>query len=130
MKFKALSLGCAVILALAVQVAGAHHAANAFDRSNPLTVTGTVKKFRWSNPHCWLSLDVTNESGGDGEWVLEGASVSVLARSGWNSQSVKAGDKVKVLVAPRKDGKAGGEFLSVTLTETGQVLQWGPYARS
>jgi hypothetical protein len=129
MKFKALFLGCAVILALAVQVAGAHHAANPFDRSNPFTVTGAVRKFRWSNPHCWLSLDVTNDSGGADEWVLEGGSVSVLARSGWNSQSVKADDKVKVLMAPRKDGKAGGEFLGVTLTETGQVLQWRPYAR-
>jgi hypothetical protein len=64
MKFKAVVLAGAVILGLAMQGAGPRHAANAFDRAHTLTVTGTFKQFRWSNPHTWLYVeDVPNGSG-------------------------------------------------------------------
>jgi hypothetical protein len=114
----------AAALCLIAGGAGAHHSAAMFDRSRPITVSGTVKEFAWTNPHTWIYMKVPNDAAGEDEWALEGASVSVLARAGWRNTTLKPGDKIKVLVAPRKDGSHGGEFLSVTTAE-GKVLTFG-----
>jgi hypothetical protein len=47
-----------------------------------------------------------------------------MARNGWTAKSIQTGQKVRVLVAPRKDGSNGGEFLSVTFA-AGKVLAFG-----
>jgi hypothetical protein len=108
---KAVGVGGALLLLGGA--AGAHHASNAFDRTKVILVTGTVKEFRWTSPHSWLYLAVPNGKGGDDEWALEGGSVSAMVRNGWTSQSLRPGQKVKVLVAPRFDGTNSGEYLSV-----------------
>ena len=102
----------------------AHHSPAAFDRSQTIIVTGTVKKFAWANPHSWLYMQVPDGKGGDEQWTLEGGSVPVMARNGWTAKSIQTGQKVRVLVAPRKDGTNGGEFLSVTFAD-GKVLAFG-----
>lgn len=102
----------------------AHHSPAAFDRTNPLIVQGTVEQFKWVNPHSWVFLQVPNGKGGTDKWMLEGGSTSVMVRNGWNSKSLKKGQKVKALIAPNRDGSNGGELLSVTL-EGGKVLAFG-----
>jgi hypothetical protein len=104
--------------------ARAHHSGSEFDRTRPIIVTGVVKKFLWANPHGWLYLDVPNGKGGTDEWALEGGSVVVMIRNGWTAKSLLPGQTVRVLVAPRRDGRNGGEFLSVTF-EDGKVLSFG-----
>ena len=38
----------------------AHHAFTAeFDATKPITVSGTIAKVEWVNPHAWLWVDVT-----------------------------------------------------------------------
>jgi hypothetical protein len=118
---------CAAAVTLS---AGAHHAATVFDRSKPVIVTGVVKEFRWTSPHAWIYLDVPRAANSPGNaphdaWAFEGASISVMVRNGWKSNSLRPGDHVRILAAPRKDGTQGGEFLSVTLTESGKVLRLG-----
>jgi hypothetical protein len=121
----------AVALALSLALpSGAHHGATVFDRSKPIAVSGVVREFRWTSPHAWIYLEVPRAETGVGatqidQWAFEGASISVMVRNGWKSNSLRAGDRVRVLAAPRKDGTHGGEFLSVTLTETGKVLHLG-----
>ena len=107
------------------QQATAHHGDNLFDRSRPMTLSGTVRLFRWSNPHTWLCVDVPNASGRQDEWVLQAPSVAVLGRYGWNSHAIQPGDKVSVQYAPRWDGKPGGQVMTVTLTDSGRVLTSG-----
>lgn len=103
--------------------AAAHHAGTAFDESRRLTITGTVKEFRWANPHTWLYLMVPNDEGELEEWQLEGGAVSILGRSGWNSKTLQPGDKVTVAVKPLKSGERGGEFSTVT-TADGKTYGW------
>lgn len=103
--------------------AWAHHEVAAFDRDHPITMAGIVKEFRLVNPHAWLYLDVLNDKGGSEERVLEGVSVAAMARYGWTSKSLRPGDKVRIVVAPRRDGHSGGQLMSVTITDTGQVLR-------
>ena len=102
----------------------AHHSAAGIDRSKSVTVEGTVKAFKWGNPHSWLEVEVANTKGGADLWNFEMNPPAYLVRSGWKSSSVKAGDKVKVTGRPFMSGEPGGLFVSVTLAD-GQVLAAG-----
>ena len=94
-----------------------HHSAAGVDRSKTVTVEGTVKQFKWGNPHAWLDVEVPNSKGGVDLWSFEMTSPTFLVRAGWKATSVKAGDKVKVVGRPLKNGDPGGLFVSVTLPD-------------
>jgi hypothetical protein len=89
----------------------AHHSVAAFDREKPATLSGTVRQFKYTNPHTWIYLMVPDGNGGERQWDLEGGSVNMVVRQGWTKNTVKPGQKVKLLIAPRKDGADGGEWL-------------------
>jgi len=36
----------------------AHHSTAMYDTQNPVTITGAVKRFEWTNPHAFVYLDV------------------------------------------------------------------------
>jgi hypothetical protein len=116
----------AFILAAAVGAAApasAHHSFAMFEPTKTLTFKGTVKTFQWTNPHVILWVLVQPDGGGAAqEWSLETTSPGVLTRSGWTRQSLKAGDRVSVVLSPLRDGSHGGSLNSVTLLDTGQKL--------
>lgn len=125
---RALFLLPAAALALAGTVlatlpADAHHSFAMFDQTKARTLKGTVKEFRWVNPH--VSLFVLAEAPGSAPevWAVELTSPGNLTRLGWNRRSFKPGDKVLVEVNPLRDGQRGGGFRKATLVDTGQVLQ-------
>jgi hypothetical protein len=95
----------------------AHHAAAGIDRSKTVTIEGTVKQFKWGNPHSWLDLEVARPTGGVDLWSLEMTSPAFLVKAGWKATTLKAGDKVKASANPFKNGDPGGIFLSVTLPD-------------
>jgi hypothetical protein len=118
--------------------AGAHHAATFFDRGKPIVVSGVVREFRWTSPHAWIFLDVPAapaaavpapaaagpvQAAAAGQWAFEAASITVMVRNGWKSSSLRPGDHITVVAAPRRDGTRTGELLSVTLADSGKVLQ-------
>ncbi|MFT3907111.1 MAG: DUF6152 family protein [Steroidobacteraceae bacterium] len=113
----------AFTLAGGMRGAAAHHAGNAFDTSNPQTVSGTVQQFYWTNPHTWIYLLVDSPQGQQ-EYRFEGMSVSILARAGWTSGSLKPGDKITVTYAPYKDDRKGGEYRTV-VTASGETVGAG-----
>ena len=96
---------------------GAHHSPVMFDRTAAKTLVGTVVRFTWTNPHSAILLDVTNDSGGVDRWGVELGSPQSMARAGWRSNIIKAGDTVTVVVNPLKSGEFGGIFVSITLPD-------------
>jgi len=52
--------------------------------SAPSTVTGTVKRFEWTNPHAYIYLEVKDESGATSEWAIEMMSLNHLKSYGWS----------------------------------------------
>src|SRR5215469_3595502 len=102
----------AVISVAAVSPVSAHHSFAAFDITAQKTVTGTVHKVDWTNPHIWLWIDVANDKGGADTYGFEGMSPNFLARRGWTRTSLKAGDKITVNYRPMKDGSKGGMFMT------------------
>jgi hypothetical protein len=115
------ALLCATLLLLCSAPAFAHHSGAMFDRDKTVQLTGTVVSFGWTNPHSWIEIDVPNASGGTDKWGVECNSPNTMARSGWRSTTLKAGDQVTVSIHPLRDGTHGGRFISVKLAD-GTVL--------
>ncbi len=69
---KRLWIGSSLAIAIFVSSAAyAHHSAAGVDRTKSVTVEGTVKSFKWGNPHSWLEVDVPNSKGGTDLWNFE-----------------------------------------------------------
>ena len=103
--------------------ADAHHSFAMFDPSKARTLKGTVKEFRWVNPHVSLFVLAESASGAPELWAVELTSPGNLTRLGWTRKSLKPGDKVLVEINPLRNGQKGGGFRKATLIDTGQVLQ-------
>jgi hypothetical protein len=101
----------------------AHHSFAMFDPAKVVTLNGTVKEFRWVNPHVSLFVLADHAGGAPDLWSVELTSPGNLTRLGWGRKSINPGDKVVVEVNPLRDGQKGGGFRKATLVSTGQVLQ-------
>ena len=55
-----------------------------------------VKEFKYPSPHSFIILEVKGNNGYEEAWNLESGSPSALARDGWNSKSLKAGDELRL----------------------------------
>jgi hypothetical protein len=116
------------VMLLAPAVAGqahAHHSAAMFDQTKTVELTGTVREFQWTNPHCYIQLLVRDENGHEQEWSLEMGAPMYLYNRGWRPSTVKAGDRLKVKFSPLRNGGHGG-LLIEALTEDGRPLGKAP----
>jgi len=110
---RGLLVACAFVLGIGD--AAAHHSMAGFERTKTITLVGTVKQFKWANPHCWIEMEVPNAKGGVDTWNVEMTAPGILARAGWKSNLIKPGDKVSIAARPMLTGDPGGLFVSVTL---------------
>jgi hypothetical protein len=110
----------AALLASAVP-AGAHHSYSMFDATQNLKLSGVVQTFGWTNPHSYIEVVAPNAKGVPEKWGVECTSPAVLARAGWRSSTLKAGDQVTITIHPLRSGELGGSFVSVQLPD-GRLL--------
>ena len=90
----ALLMGAVLVLAAA---AYAHHPfAAEYDWTKPVTITGTVSKMEWTNPHAFLYMEGKDQNGETKQWTLEMGSPAALTRAGWNRNTLKMGDQITV----------------------------------
>ena len=81
----------------------AHHSVNGqFDSEGRLTLTGTVNRVDWVNPHVYVYLDVTNVDGSVTTWGLETGPTARLRRGGLTPQDLagRPGERVTVVGMP------------------------------
>jgi len=110
MRTKALLLATTALLTTTAALA--HHSFAMFDQSKTVTLEGTVRDFRWTNPHVFIELTAKGESGDDEEWSIEMTSPEHLARVGWRPGTLKPGDQLTLLIHPLIDGDRGGQYLA------------------
>jgi hypothetical protein len=121
-------LALAVGAVCASDAAFGHHSYASYDLASSKSVTGTVAKFEWSNPHTFLWLYVPSGKGiGYDLWSFECGSVTALKRYGWTSKTLQPGEKVAVEYFPSKDGRNGGYF-SKAIHADGRVETTDPHA--
>jgi hypothetical protein len=82
----------------------AHHSTTMYNMANPTTVTGTVKRFEWINPHAYIYLEVKDEQGKTVEWAIEMMSLNHLKSYGWAHDTVKPGDVITCTGGAAKSG--------------------------
>ena len=113
---------CAVVAALLTvsEPTLAHHGQVAYERKS-ITLTGSVTKYEWSNPHTVITLAVKDDKANVKEWYLEILSPVQMLRAGWTRESVKPGDEVTVTGLPGKHG-VQIMWLEYLVTPDGQRL--------
>lgn len=85
--------------------ASAHHSFQAtFASDAKIAVEGVVTRFSFRNPHIIVNLDVTNDDGSVTEWMSEGAAATLMRRAGWDKNTVKPGDRIRVHGDSTHDG--------------------------
>ena len=107
----------ALVMILFSGLAGAHHNMSAlFDFNNRVTLTGTLAKFDWRNPHIQLIVDV-NKDGQIETWTLEGPPpIFFKERDISKSDFENAFGKTVTAEASRaRDGSRAGLLRTMTL---------------
>ena len=116
-------LTIALGLAGAALPLAAHHSfAAEFDGAKQITLSGTVSKVDWVNPHAWVYVDVKGDDGSVVTWALESGAPNALYRAGWRKDDLKVGDKVTFSAFLAKDGSHTAAAREVTLPDGRKVF--------
>ena len=86
--------------------AGAHHSAAVFYNTDdePISITGTVAKFNFRNPHAIVELIVTTDTGEEQRWTCETSAPSALRRRGWSQEVMQEGETMTLWGIRARDG--------------------------
>jgi WD40 repeat protein len=116
-KLIGLLAGGGLMLSAATPVLAHHSFAAEFDANQPVKLEGTVKEFRWVNPHSWLIVNVPKADGTVETWDVEGGAPSALLRRGWTKNTLPAGTKVVVEGFMAKDGSHRANARDITFPD-------------
>lgn len=108
----------AAALAVTIPAAAlAHHGWSSYDEAKPLTVTGTLQKVAWSNPHGSAEMRWQGK-----QWHVVLAPVARMEARGLTAAMIDKGQRVTLVGYARKDGtaemriervKAGGKTIEL-----------------
>ena len=105
MKKQLLGLASAILISGAAPAFAHHSVPQYFDLSKQVTMTGTVKQFKFQNPHSILIIEVATPEGAQ-EWRAEASLAAWLIRNGWRPEMFKAGTKITIAGSPARDPQA------------------------
>ena len=102
----------------------AHHTIQAqYDTTKRAEFTGTLTKFSLVNPHVRWFFDVKGPDGKVVKWEVTAVGPKALRQGGVESSFV-AGETLKVVYAPARDGSHTGRVVSFTFPD-GRVVDLG-----
>jgi len=103
----------------------AHHGTGvAYQEDKWLTLKGTVTEWIWSNPHCGILFDVTDDQGNVEHWGAELGNPHQLSAAGFSKDVLKPGDKVSITGHPSRSGAPRIQFDHMLLSD-GRTLNMG-----
>jgi len=121
---KSLTLTVGILTLFVAAPASPHHSfAAEVDADKTVTLTGTVTKIEWANPHAYLYMDVVDDDTDEVQnWQIELGSPNGLRRLGWQRATVREGDELVIegTLARVKPNLANAR--TALLIRTGQYL--------
>jgi len=131
MKAKLLTVLAGGLLMAVTPVLAHHSFAAEYDSNKPTSLTGSVTKVEWMNPHARFYIDVKGADGKVTNWEFELGSPNGLMRQGWTRNSMKIGDTVTVDGYLAKDGSNLANARNVKLSDgrklfAGSTTDGGP----
>ena len=111
-------VGAIAAFGLAMPTAAHHSFSAEFDIDDPIELTGTVTEMKWSNPHTWIYIDVTDDAGNVVNWALETPrAANMLIRNGWRREDLPVGRIIKVAGWRARNGSTTANISSVELED-------------
>src|SRR5262245_31832232 len=107
----ALASASLFVLAFAGPVSAHHSVQSQFDIHKSVSISGTVAKIEWINPHSYLTVNVKDADGKVQKWAFELGGANALRRAGLSRADrggIKPGDQVTVTAMPARDGSTSG----------------------
>ncbi|OFW17635.1 MAG: hypothetical protein A3H97_13465 [Acidobacteria bacterium RIFCSPLOWO2_02_FULL_65_29] len=101
----------------------------AFDFNDRVTLTGTVTKIDWRNPHIYVFMDAKSAAGGDAvqDWSIEGPAPNFFRARDINRSDFEnaIGKTVTAEASRARDGSRSGLIRIITLPD-GKVVSACP----
>lgn len=115
-------VGSVMVLAGFVTARAHHNTSARYDEDNPITLQGTVVRFRMVNPHMQVEFEVTDANGNSVLWVAESGPPSNKFRVGWRTDTLKPGDQITITGGPAVNGSPAMDMIMV-VTPDGRELE-------
>ena len=112
-----------LFLGMASATVFGHHSAAGQDFTKRVEIEGIIKVWEIVNPHGRVVLRVTDQKG-TRDIEFETHSRNNVYRAGYRDGMVKAGEKVKISIAPNRDGSDGG-YVTGFATAKGEKVGMG-----
>lgn len=94
----------ATLILISVQ-ANAHHSFAASFVETEIVREGVITRYVFKNPHVLMYMTVTDENGGETEWMVEGSAATSLRSAGWSADSMEVGEHVRITGRAGLDNK-------------------------
>ncbi len=101
-------------LIFATSPAFAHHSFAASFTDEEIQTEGVVLNYVFRNPHVIIYLNVTDDSGEEERWMVEGGAATGLRKSGWSNDTIKRGEYLRVT---GRAGRGGRPMIQMGLVE-------------
>ena len=115
------------VVPLTHEVVAHHNMTAIFDFNDRVTLTGSLTKVDWRNPHIYLTVDVTSAAGAVESWQAEGPSPTWfrIRDIGKDDFAGNIGKSLSVELSRARDKSPAGLIRTITLP-SGRVVSACP----
>ena len=121
---KRMFVGAVAALLAGVSLSAHHSFAAEFDINKPVTLSGTVTKVEWVNPHVYVFIDVKDASGKVTPWSLSSLGPAAARRAGVTRANFGQGQTVTINGYHAKDGSNFAFMRKMTFADGHSVELW------
>jgi hypothetical protein len=115
----------AAAMFLTAAAAEAHHGFGTIDAERDIEISGVITGLDFVNPHSWLYVDVTGESGAVTPFRCEMRPASGLRRAGWTPEMFVIGDTILIQGAPDREDPNACFVATLTFADGTKLDRYG-----